>query len=52
LVIGARGHGQFAGMLISSVSLHCVCRAPCPVVVIRPGDSSPSSASGHPGDRP
>jgi len=36
LVVGSRGHGSFTGMLIGSVSLHCVQHAPCPVVVVRP----------------
>ncbi len=35
LVVGSRGHREFAGMLIGSVSLHCVTGASCPVVVIR-----------------
>ncbi len=35
LVVGSRGHREFAGMLIGSVSLHCVAGAACPVVVIR-----------------
>jgi nucleotide-binding universal stress UspA family protein len=35
LVLGSRGHGAFAGMLLGSVSEHCVAHAPCPVVVIR-----------------
>lgn len=35
LVVGSRGHGEFAGMLIGSVSEHCVTHASCPVVVVR-----------------
>jgi nucleotide-binding universal stress UspA family protein len=35
LVVGSRGHRAFAGMLLGSVSLHCVTGAFCPVVVVR-----------------
>jgi nucleotide-binding universal stress UspA family protein len=34
LVLGTRGHGAFGGMLLGSVSQHCVQHAPCPVVVV------------------
>ena len=40
LVVGRHGHGAFSGMLLGSVSIHCVTGAHCPVVVIR----------GHEGD--
>lgn len=35
LVVGSRGHGEFAGMLLGSVSEHCVTHADCTVVVVR-----------------
>lgn len=38
LVVGSRGHGGFAGMLLGSVSQHCVTNAHCPVVVVRDAD--------------
>jgi nucleotide-binding universal stress UspA family protein len=41
LVVGSRGHGEFAGMLIGSVSQHCASNAQCPVLVWR-GPSDPS----------
>ena len=56
IVIGSHGHGEFAGMLLGSVSQHCITHCHCPVVVIRgtgrrarPDDeadsSSPSSSA-------
>jgi nucleotide-binding universal stress UspA family protein len=33
LVVGSRGHGEFAGMLLGSVSEYCATRAHCPILV-------------------
>ena len=35
LVVGSRGHGEFVGMLIGSVSEYCTTHAHCPVLLHR-----------------
>jgi nucleotide-binding universal stress UspA family protein len=35
-VVGSRGHGEFIGMILGSVSNALVHKASCPAVVVRP----------------
>jgi nucleotide-binding universal stress UspA family protein len=41
LVVANRGHRAFAGVLLGSVSQHCVTHADCPVVVYREPPPAP-----------
>jgi len=40
LVVSSRGHRSFSGVVLGSVSQHCVTHAECPVVVVRAPSTS------------
>jgi len=40
IVVGTRGHSAAAGVLLGSVTQRLLHKAPCPVLVIPPGDRS------------
>ncbi|WP_344830182.1 universal stress protein [Nonomuraea dietziae] len=41
LVVGSRGQGRFAGLVLGSISQAMLHQAPCPLVVVRTSPGTP-----------
>jgi nucleotide-binding universal stress UspA family protein len=48
LVVGSRGHGGFAGLLLGSVSHQCALHASCPVVIVHKPNETAQQAAERP----
>ncbi len=47
LVVGSRGHGGFAGLLLGSVSTKCAHHSRCPLVIVRDGNADQGPGPGR-----
>ena len=48
IVVGSRGHGELAGLLLGSVSEHLAADGRCPIVVIHSADGDEAGNPGEP----